>query len=367
MKKKYEEPEFEMVCFSFDDLLKEEMTGSKQEGQGDQVDFQLTLELLLHRQLCLPVKQGSYNKVKQMKNKLKILSSVFLCAVLLASTVAHCFAETYYIHDGYKYRDIDSTSICLSGWDDRTDTLIVPEIIGHRYVSEIDSYAFKNDAVLKTIDLTQDGYLREIGEGAFLGCKSLTSMVIPSWVTNLSEFMFLGCSSMTSLDIQNNPSVIPDEMCNHCTSLESFVVPDSVETIKRYAFGNCTSLSYAKIPAGVTQIASSAFYNCPNLTLGVYDDSYALQYAKDYNIPYVLLDEYKLGDVDGNGNVDIRDVTEIQKHLAELGEPLGELNLYAADVNGDGDVDISDATAIQMFLAELDFSYPIGEITSKSN
>ena len=39
MKKIYEEPEFEMVCFSFDDLLKEEMTGSKQEGQGDQVDF----------------------------------------------------------------------------------------------------------------------------------------------------------------------------------------------------------------------------------------------------------------------------------------------------------------------------------------
>ena len=289
-------------------------------------------------------------------------------SVLFSSTVT-CFAETYYTFDGYIYRDVNmnANTVSFSGIDFYAEELVIPEKIGVKTVVEIDDYTFKNNSVLKTIDLSQATNIEIIGIGAFCGCSVLESMVIPQNVKYLSEFMFTDCSSLKSLQLNMSPGVIPDEMCNRCYSLKSFIVPDSVKKINRFAFGSCTSLSYVKIPAGVTQIALSAFYNCPNLTLGVYDDSYALQYAKDYNIPYVLLDEYKLGDVDGNGTVDIRDVTEIQKHLAELGEPLGELNLYAADVNGDGDVDISDATAIQMFLAELDFSYPIGEITSKSN
>lgn len=67
---------------------------------------------------------------------------------------------------------------------------------------------------------------------------------------------------------------------------------------------------------------------------------------------------YIRGDADGNGNVDIRDVTAIQRHLADL-EPLNSNHITAADVNSGG-LDISDATAIQMYLAEYDDPYHIG-------
>ena len=66
---------------------------------------------------------------------------------------------------------------------------------------------------------------------------------------------------------------------------------------------------------------------------------------------------YIRGDADGDRNVDIRDVTAIQRHLAEL-ESLNNNQIRAADVNGGG-LDISDATAIQMYLAEYIDPYQI--------
>ena len=63
--------------------------------------------------------------------------------------------------------------------------------------------------------------------------------------------------------------------------------------------------------------------------------------------------EPSLGDANGDGKVDIRDVTAIQRHLANL-EPIPEQLLLPADTNGDGVVDIKDATHLQMFLAEFE-------------
>lgn len=59
-----------------------------------------------------------------------------------------------------------------------------------------------------------------------------------------------------------------------------------------------------------------------------------------------------LGDVDGDGLVDIVDVSEIQLHLASL-QTLDSKALAAADANRDGEVNILDATQIQRLLAKL--------------
>lgn len=58
------------------------------------------------------------------------------------------------------------------------------------------------------------------------------------------------------------------------------------------------------------------------------------------------------GDADGNGRVDICDVTMIQRFLANI-ESLDEAQLDAADYNGDGCITIIDATAIQRAIAMM--------------
>ena len=65
-----------------------------------------------------------------------------------------------------------------------------------------------------------------------------------------------------------------------------------------------------------------------------------------------VVNEVMLGDVNGDGTADVRDVTAIQRILAEE-QPLGFLQQLAADVNQDGKVDIADATCLQAVLAEF--------------
>ena len=60
-----------------------------------------------------------------------------------------------------------------------------------------------------------------------------------------------------------------------------------------------------------------------------------------------------IGDANLDGTVDVKDVTAIQRYLAEL-TVFTDKQLTAADTNGDGSVDIADATHLQMFLAEYD-------------
>ncbi len=114
----------------------------------------------------------------------------------------------------------------------------------------------------------------------------------------------------------------------------------------------------------VNYIADTAFSGDPNLTLGVWFGSYGYEYAKAQNIPYILLDSVLLGDANGDGYVNISDVTDIQRAVAEM-DTLDDLRKKAADVNGDGVVTIDDATFLQTYLAEFETAYPIGEVTAQ--
>ncbi len=62
---------------------------------------------------------------------------------------------------------------------------------------------------------------------------------------------------------------------------------------------------------------------------------------------------YKTGDTNLDGNINVRDVTAIQRHLAELARFTDE-QLALADTNGDGSIDIIDATHLQKYFAEFD-------------
>lgn len=67
-----------------------------------------------------------------------------------------------------------------------------------------------------------------------------------------------------------------------------------------------------------------------------------------------------LGDATGDGSVNIKDATAIQKAIALL-ITLSEEESMRAEVNGDGMVNIKDATAIQKFVAGMEVPHPIGE------
>ena len=72
-----------------------------------------------------------------------------------------------------------------------------------------------------------------------------------------------------------------------CAKYRSIVVSDGVKKICPSAFYNCKNLEQVTIPSSVTMIDKSSFVDCPNLSIHAPAGSYAEQYAKENNIPFV--------------------------------------------------------------------------------
>ena len=118
----------------------------------------------------------------------------------------------------------------------------------------------------KNSKIPADGSVTSIGECAFYGCESLTSITIPKRVTSIGECAFYGCESLTSITIPNSVTSIEQEAFSGCSSLTSITIPNSVTSIEQEAFSGCSSLTSITIPKRVTSIGDCAFYGCESLT-----------------------------------------------------------------------------------------------------
>ncbi|MBQ3265259.1 MAG: dockerin type I repeat-containing protein [Ruminococcus sp.] len=71
---------------------------------------------------------------------------------------------------------------------------------------------------------------------------------------------------------------------------------------------------------------------------------------------------YKLGDVDGDGQVTMIDATIIQRVLAHLLNDDDGMYTKRGDVDGDGKLTAADVTWIQRWLAHMSTPYAVGEV-----
>ena len=300
------------------------------------------------------------SKIMKTIKRITVLLAAF---VFMAITVTSSFAATVYYYFGYLYTNISNDKVSLYGIDDpEMDGLFVPSTLNNKKLVDIRNSAFKDNTVFRYLEFAGATNLERIGSFAFSGCTAIAGEVkIPSNVTTIEVAAFENCTSIETVVYDSACGYVPNQCFNGCSSLNSVTLDDSVETIGDYAFANCGALTYFVIPSGVTSIASTAFQNDENLTLGVWYGTAGYEYAKAQNIPYILLDGVKLGDVNGDGYININDVTAIQTHLAEF-ETLTGIAAHAADIDGSGEVKIDDATILQEFLAEYQVAYSIGEV-----
>ncbi len=105
-----------------------------------------------------------------------------------------------------------------------------------------------------------------IGDHAFSGCSSMTSVIIPNSVTSIGDYAFYGCSSMTSMIIPNSVTNIGCNAFEFCSGLTNVIIPNSVTSMGYAAFGECSGLTSIIIPSSVTTIGDCAFYECSSLT-----------------------------------------------------------------------------------------------------
>lgn len=291
-----------------------------------------------------------------------------ITVALLALLVSLCVcvqanAEAVYVVNGYAYNILNNYSIAICGWEGESTDLVIPNALVGRNVVSVAARALKDNTEVTSVDFSNANYLNTIEMEAFYGCTGLTEVDIPRTVTAMGDNVFQNCTSLQSVNIHATMTAIPEMCFYNCTSLTEVSISPTVTEIKKFAFANCSALEYIEIPTTVTNIVSSAFRNT-NVTIGCYFNSYAYQFAKDNNMPFKLLDQFVLGDANGDGKVNINDVTAIQRHLSEL-ELLNDLQLVAADVNSNGIWEISDATTLQGYLAEYAVDYPINQTVTR--
>ncbi len=232
-----------------------------------------------------------------------------------------------------------------------------------------------------------------------------TTYTVPAGTEVIVVSAFRG-SALTQVSLPTTLRTIESSGFFDNQSLTSVVVPRGVLTIGNSAFGSCTAMTSAELPETLTSLGYNAFYNVPHLTsltvknptpptcvvytnphthtvsnpfMDIHFTQCTLYVPRGSKAAYqaaniwkqfsniVEIDvpvEAKRGDVNGDGDVAISDVSALIDYL--LGG--GSISMDAADTNGDGEVAIGDVSTLIDFLLSgtwpesgIDMWYLIGD------
>ena len=171
----------------------------------------------------------------------------------------------------------------------------------------------------------------KLGDYVFYDCSGLTSLTIPSSVTEIGELAFLNCRGLTNFTIPSGVTKIGAGAFFCCYGLISLTIPSSVTAIGSQAFNACSELTsiYAymeKLP----ETGSNLFLGCDEKNCTVYvpkgtGDAYfrSAEFGYFYNI--VEFDATGIDKVATSANV--KEVSRYSANGQRLSAPAKGLNI----------------------------------------
>ncbi len=238
-----------------------------------------------------------------MKVKKWLLGLVTFAAMAVLCAVC-AGAETY---GDFQYSALDDGTVEITGYNGSAEKVDIPAEIDGKSVTSIGNRAFNGCTSLTSITIPNS--VTEIGSGAFSSCTSLTSIKIPDSVMQIGDYVFVGCTNLIEIQVETDnkfyssdkgvlfnknkteiicyPAGIKDTIYlipssvtsigkrafQNCSNLINIKIPDRVSYIGSIAFANCTSLTSITIPNSVTSLGNSAFSGCASLTSITIPDS----------------------------------------------------------------------------------------------
>ena len=160
-------------------------------------------------------------------------------------------------------------------------SVVTDPVVGESFtVVRIGNNAFSGCGSLTSIGIP-DG-LTEVGNAAFTGCNGLQKPVynasifffmptnyegeyrIPAGIKEIHEGAFQNCNGLAAVTISNSVASIGNYAFAG-TSLKDVTIPNSVKSIGDYAFYECQEMASVTIPNSVKSIGNFAFGNCIGL------------------------------------------------------------------------------------------------------
>lgn len=278
--------------------------------------------------------------------------SLFL--LLLTITVGTVSAKA----DNITFADANVKALCVANWDTdndgelsmeeaaavttlgtvfkgKTNITTFDELRYFTGVTTIGEYAFSGSSIGPT--LTIPGTVKTIGNYAFNNCRSLTRIILQEGVESVGWHTFSGPISFLSLpaSLTTMSSMAVDPYVNADPSSGIFI-PE----------GDLWVYVHSKTPATINEFAFYYLFGEGHLVVppGTID-AYKAEPGWSHFGEYLVL-----GDVNGDGAVNVLDVTTLVSYV--LNEPLETFVEAAADVNGDGNINTLDVTKLVSIILQ---------------
>ena len=163
-----------------------------------------------------------------------------------------------------------------------------------------------------------------IGDDAFKGEGSITSITIPEAITKIGERAFKDCANISTVNIGSECETIGDEAFSGCSALRNINIEDgSLQQIGDCAFYGCTGLTEFRFPHTASiEVGSGAFAECTSLSN--FDFSNA---GSDIKLGCnVFADDSALNKISLVGLDNNNGVSNIESHPSLTGEACGTFN-----------------------------------------
>ncbi len=189
----------------------------------------------------------------------------------------------------FDYFYIDDKTASVMGYSgEPADIYNIPDSYEGRTIVAIEGECFK---LKEMVEVNIPDTVETIGDTTFASCPKLEKVIMGKNVKKIGEHLFFLSPNLKEVKLSDALKEIPYAAFSSCTSLEKITLPNGLERICMLAFFECTNLKEIHIPATVTEIDNGegdpVFDGCDKLTIYAPSGSYAEQYAKENNIPFV--------------------------------------------------------------------------------
>ena len=222
------------------------------------------------------IAQTPVSEPKKKKGWGKFFFFLTLCAVLTWVCFTQPLPEIR--ENGYIFKMKDDGTYMVHSYTKNENKITVPSSVRGRAVTEIGGMAFKDNHNIKTLIIPES--ITTIGSAALLNCNSIETLVVPFLGKNADSAGYLNYFFSSSIGIRIDGTSVPDSLKNvylldtcttigdcafiMCKNLEKVYIPSSVKTIDDGTGGTVIGIN-GNTPNYFDQFP---FYGCSeNLTI----------------------------------------------------------------------------------------------------
>ncbi len=235
-------------------------------------------------------------------------------------------------------------------------------------------YEIKSDNTAKIVEYTSDdkkvsvpstvdGYtVTEIGSTSFYD-SDIEEVILPETIKTISWWAFYGCDNLVEVKFNDGLNTIEHGAFMNCKKLKKINLPSTILKIGEDAFAvNCTTKTGIKDKYSEELVSKQTYSVTKNFEISGYSGTVSEKYADESNLDFNSKGNLLFGDTNLDGKITEEDIILLEDYI-EKKVKLVEIQLMNSDVNGDTKITQRDIDSIKLYSEKriLYTDFPVTE------